>query len=79
MVVNVYNPSLLVIGGGVAQAGDELLAAIREVIYARSLPVATRDLAIDRTALGGLGGVTGAAVMASDEIFAPGRAAAWLR
>jgi predicted NBD/HSP70 family sugar kinase len=78
MVINVFNPSLIVIGGGVAQAGDELLAAIREVIYSHSLPVATRDLVIDRTALAGVGGVTGAAVMASDELFAPGRVGAWL-
>ena len=32
-VVNFFNPSLVVIGGGVAQSGDLLLAAIRETVY----------------------------------------------
>ena len=43
-VVNFFNPSLVVIGGGVAQSGDVLLASIREAVYGRSLPLATRDL-----------------------------------
>jgi glucokinase-like ROK family protein len=72
-VVNFFNPSLIVIGGGVAQAGDLLLAAIRETVYARSLPLATRDLLVQRSSLGGVGGVTGAAAMVIDELFAPAR------
>ena len=32
-VVNFFNPSLIVIGGGVAQSGDQLLASIRETVY----------------------------------------------
>ncbi|NJC86887.1 ROK family protein, partial [Planosporangium mesophilum] len=51
-VVNFYNPSLIVIGGQVANAGDVLLAAIRQVVYRRSLPLATRDLRIVHSALG---------------------------
>ena len=43
-VVNLFNPSLVVVGGGVAQSGDQLLAAIRETVYRRSLPLATREL-----------------------------------
>ncbi len=72
-VVNFFNPSLIVIGGGVAQAGDLLLAAIRETVYARSLPLATRDLLVQRSSLGTIGGVTGAAAMVVDELFAPVR------
>src|SRR6476469_4725793 len=45
-VVNFFNPDLIVIGGGVAQSGDVLLASIREAVYGRSLPLATRELAI---------------------------------
>ena len=47
-VVNLLNPSLVVVGGGVANAGDGLLAAIRQTVYGRSLPLATRDLVIRR-------------------------------
>ena len=34
-IVNFFNPSLIVIGGGVANSPDQLLAAIRETIYRR--------------------------------------------
>ena len=51
-VVNFFNPSLIVIGGGVAQSGDQLLASIRETVYRRSLPLATRELLIQRSSLG---------------------------
>ena len=70
-LVNFFNPSLIVIGGGVANAGDAYLAAIREVIYARSMPLATRDLAIQLSSLGTRAGVTGAAAMVLDELFSP--------
>lgn len=77
-LVNFFNPSLVVIGGGVAGAGDAYLAAIREVVYARSLPLATRDLLVRFSALGGLAGVTGAAAMVLDQLFAPRTLGAWI-
>ena len=70
-VVNFFNPSLVVIGGGVAGAGDQLLAAVREAVYRRSLPLATRDLLILPSALGGRTGIIGAAAMVADELFSP--------
>ncbi len=76
-VVNFFNPSLVVIGGGVAQSGDRLLASIREAIYRRSLPLATRDLLIQRSSLGGLAGVIGAASMVVDQLFAREALARW--
>ncbi len=72
-IVNFFNPSLVVIGGGVAGAGDLLLATIRESVYRRSLPLATRDLLVTRSSLRELAGVTGAAAMVTDELFAPPR------
>ena len=77
-VVNFFNPSLIVIGGGVARTGDLLLATIRESVYRRSLPLATRDLVIKPSSLHGIGGVVGAAAMVTDELFAPQRLAEWL-
>jgi predicted NBD/HSP70 family sugar kinase len=77
-VVNVLNPSLIVIGGGVAGAGDVLLACIRHTIYARSLPLATRDLLIRPSSLDGRAGLIGAASMVVDELFSRRRLAAWL-
>ena len=77
-LVNFFNPSLVVIGGGVAQSGDQLLAAIRETVYRRSLPLATRDLIIERSSLGALAGVIGASAMVVEQLFARDAIARWL-
>ena len=77
-LVNFFNPSLMVIGGGVANAGDAYLAAIREVIYARSMPLATRDLVVRFSSLGGLAGVTGAAAMVLDQLFSLKHLGMWI-
>jgi predicted NBD/HSP70 family sugar kinase len=44
--VNILNPSIIVVGGGLAMAGEHLLAGIREIVYQRSLPLSTADLMI---------------------------------
>jgi len=77
-VVNFFNPSLVVIGGGVANSPDQLLASIRETVYRRSLPLATRDLLIQRSSLGGLAGVIGAASMVVAELFSREAIGQWL-
>ena len=77
-IVNFFNPSLIVIGGGVANSPDQLLAAIRETIYRRSLPLATRDLSIRRSSLGALAGVIGASAMVVDQLFARQAIARWI-
>ena len=77
-VVNFFNPSLIVIGGGVANSPDQFLAAIRETIYRRSLPLSTRDLLIQRSSLGGLAGVIGASAMVVDQLFAREAIGRWI-
>jgi predicted NBD/HSP70 family sugar kinase len=77
-IVNFFNPSLVVIGGGVSGAGDLLLATIRQSIYRRSLPLATRDLVVRRSTLDGRAGVIGAATMVSNELFAREYLPRWL-
>jgi glucokinase-like ROK family protein len=77
-VVNFFNPSLIVVGGGVAQSGDQLLAAIRETVYRRSLPLATRDLVVQRSSLGALAGVVGASAMVLEQLFSREFLARWL-
>jgi glucokinase-like ROK family protein len=77
-VVNFFNPSLIVVGGGVAQSGDQLLAAIRETVYRRSLPLATRDLVVQRSSLGALAGVVGASAMVLEQLFSRDSLARWL-
>ena len=77
-VVNFFNPSLVVVGGGVAQSGDQLLAAIRETVYRRSLPLATRDLVVQRSSLGALAGVIGASAMVLEQLFSRDSLARWV-
>jgi glucokinase-like ROK family protein len=77
-VVNFFNPSLIVIGGGVAGAGDQLLATIRETVYRRSLPLATRELVVKRSELGDRAGVVGAAAIVTDELFRASHLTQWL-
>ena len=69
--VNLYNPSVIVIGGDVAQAHEQLLAGVREVVYQRSLPLATRHLRIVRSRLADRAGVIGAAVMVIERVLSP--------
>ncbi|GLW07145.1 sugar kinase [Microtetraspora sp. NBRC 13810] len=70
-MVNFFNPSQIVIGGDLAGAGDHLIAGVREVIYGRSLPLATQRLDIRASALADRAGVTGAAVMVIEHVLAP--------
>jgi glucokinase-like ROK family protein len=77
-VVNFFNPSLIVIGGGVANSPDLFIAAIRDTVYRRSLPLATRDLRIAHSSLGGLAGVIGASAMVVDQLFARESIGRWL-
>ena len=68
-LVSTLNPSLIVIGGGVANIGHSLLAEIRSTVYRRSLPLATRNLPIVLSELEGLAGVTGASVLAAERVL----------
>ena len=69
--VNLLNPALIMIGGDLAKAEPQLLAGIREVVYQRSTTLSTTDLQISVSSLGDRAGVTGAAAMVIDHIFAP--------
>lgn len=68
---NFFNPAVIVIGGDVAHAHEQLFAGVREIVYQRSLPLATRHLRIARSELGDRAGIIGAAVMAIEHVFSP--------
>jgi glucokinase-like ROK family protein len=68
-LVSFINPSMIVIGGGLAGLGHVLLAEIRSVVYRRSLPLATGNLPVVLSELGPRAGVVGAAVLASELAF----------
>ncbi|GAB3163509.1 ROK family transcriptional regulator [Microbispora hainanensis] len=68
-LVSFFNPSLIVLGGGLTLLGHILLAEIRGAIYRRSLPLATRNLPIAMSDLGPQAGVIGAARLVSEEVY----------
>lgn len=71
VLVNLINPSVIVIGGSLADAGESLLAGIREVVYHRSLPLATEHLRIVTAQAGERAGVLGAAALAIGHVLSP--------
>jgi predicted NBD/HSP70 family sugar kinase len=78
-LVSVFNPDLVILGGGMARARAHLIATIRETIYRRALPSATQDLRIEPSAVDmEIAGVIGAVQFAVDRIFAPEHLSLWL-
>lgn len=78
-VVSVLNPEVLVLGGDLAHSDGHFVTGLREVIYQRSLPRATRRLRVVTARLGPQAPVAGAAALAVDEVFAPAAVDARLR
>lgn len=63
-LVNLINPQMIVIGGGVSQVGDLLLGPVRRVVKDRSLPAAAQSLRINAAVLGRRSTCMGAVVQA---------------
>ncbi|GGI03445.1 ROK family transcriptional regulator [Egicoccus halophilus] len=70
-LVNLLNPAVIVVGGRMATVDEQLLAGVRESIYSRSLPLATRSLQIVRSQLGEDAGITGATNLVLDHLLTP--------
>lgn len=77
-LVNFFNPSLVLLGGGVTEVGDLYLATVRQMVLSRSLPLATRSLLIERSPLGNNAGLKGAAFMVIDELLSRERLGRWI-
>jgi len=69
--VNFFNPAVIVIGGDIAEAGEQLLAGVREVTFRRSLPLATEQLRTVPSQLPVRAGTVGAAIMVIEHVLAP--------
>lgn len=63
-IVNMLEPELIVLGGGVTRAGDALVAPTREVVRAAAMTPGGRTVRVERAALGDQVGVVGAAAVA---------------
>ncbi len=70
-VVNLLGPSVVVVGGSVSRAGEDLIAGVREVVYRTSLPLATEHLQIVAARGDENAGALGAAIMAARHALGP--------
>jgi glucokinase len=64
--VNIFNPAVIVIGGGVAQAGRMILGPAVAEMKRRAMPHNARHVAVKQAKLGPWAGAIGAALIAGD-------------
>jgi len=62
-LADIVAPSRIVVGGGIARAGELLLGPARRVVQERAFPPRIRQVEIVQAALGDLSGIFGAAAM----------------
>jgi predicted NBD/HSP70 family sugar kinase len=67
VVVNFFNPQLIVLGGALAEAAP-LLASLRAAIYERCLPMASQAVTITTASAGPDAGLAGAAALILDRL-----------
>ncbi|PYU88418.1 MAG: transcriptional regulator [Acidobacteria bacterium] len=66
-IVSILNPQIVVLGGGLMQAGDLLLDPLRREVREWAQPLAARSVRIELTQLGEEAGVLGSARLALEE------------
>lgn len=66
-LVNIFNPEMIIIGGGVANMGDLLLNPAKQVVKERAFSLPARAVRIVPAQLGGDAGLLGAAVFARQQ------------
>jgi glucokinase len=68
-LVNIFNPEVIVIGGGVVAAGDLLLEPARRVMLKRALSPSKDVVRVVPARFGAESGMLGAAMLAMDEVL----------
>ncbi|MFH1904499.1 MAG: ROK family protein [bacterium] len=67
-IINVLNPELIVIGGGIANTGKYLFDPLRDMIKERIFPFLAEKIRIVHAQLGEEAGIIGSAMLAKDSI-----------
>ncbi|MCF7811274.1 ROK family protein, partial [bacterium] len=62
-LVNIFNPEIIVIGGGISAAGDFIITPLKRELYKRAFRQYLRSLDIRIAELGNRAGIVGAAAM----------------
>ena len=63
-LLNIFNPSVVIIGGGVSQVGDILTVPIRQAVKERAMHASTKDVRITTEMLGRRSMLIGATIQA---------------
>ena len=66
-IVNIFNPDMIIVGGGVARMGELLLEPARQVVLKRAFELPARAVRIVTAQLGDDVGVLGAALFAREQ------------
>jgi predicted NBD/HSP70 family sugar kinase len=65
-LVHLLNPARVTLNGPLVEVSDDLLAIVRGVVYQRALPLATRSLVLNPSALGPEAATCGGVVLATE-------------
>ena len=66
-MVNIFNPGMIIIGGGMSKMGDMLLNPVRRIVKERAFPISAQVVRIVTAQLGEDSGVLGAAIFARQQ------------
>jgi len=67
-VINLFNPEVIIVGGGMSAAGDRLLNTVRETVEKHALKLSRGACQIQTAQLGARAGMIGAAVYANERL-----------
>lgn len=70
-VINLLNPEIIIIGGGVANAGELILGPIRETIKKRTLRLPGDSVRVEHALLGEQAGIIGSSLLVADTLLTP--------
>ncbi|BDU25742.1 ROK family protein [Flavobacterium sp. GSB-24] len=71
ILLNIFNPDLLVIGGDFSQLGDFALLPIQSALKKHSLGLVNRDMKLKKSTLGHRVGVIGACCIVKEKMLSP--------
>src|SRR5207253_11083214 len=71
MLVHMFNPASVVLGGQLVRISDDLLAGVRAVVYQRAMPLATRSLHIESSSPDKHAGTLGGSVLGIEHVLTP--------
>lgn len=69
MLINIFNPELVILGGALAETDMYLRLPIRTAIHKYSLSLVSLDMELKMSSLGSKAGVTGACYILRDKLF----------